>query len=67
MPDDLKPCPYCGRRPRVYHGASKGRYGDSVECDADDCPAPDDRPIWPYVTWDEAVKRWNDHAAGKAA
>jgi hypothetical protein len=65
--DDLTPCPHCKRSPRVYHGAYGGVYGDSVECDCDDFPQPDDAAsfYWHYTSWTEAVRRWNAYAATK--
>ena len=67
MAEELKPCPFCGRKPHVYHGAHGGEYGDSVECDQDDCPQPDsDGPAWHYTSWPEAVRRWNDYATTNA-
>lgn len=56
------PCPYCGRAPNVHHGVHNGQYGASIECGRDDCPEPDDRPGWPYASWQQAVARWNEYA-----
>lgn len=55
----LLPCPVCGKPPRVYHGANGDEYGDSVECDDHD---HDNGTVWPYTSWDEAVRRWNEYA-----
>lgn len=60
---DLPRCPHCGMPPLVYHGAHCGVYGDSIECDRDDCSgAGVDHPVWHYTAWDEAVRRWTEHA-----
>jgi hypothetical protein len=59
--ENLPLCPYCGKPPRVYHGASCGKMGDSIECGEDECPS-DYREPWPYVEWEAAVQRWVDYA-----
>lgn len=65
MSKKLLPCPSCGRQPKVYHGYCGGLYGDSIECD--NCYAGDPMdPVLHYTDWDEAVRRWNDHAAVSA-
>lgn len=68
MDDELLPCPYCHRQPHVHHGVHGDLYGDSIECDRDDCPQPDnDGPVWHYTSWGEAVRRWNEFAANVLA
>lgn len=61
----IRPCPYCGRPPHLYHGVSGRTYGDSLECDRDDCPSPDDQPVWDYTTSSNALRRWNAYAQTK--
>lgn len=62
--DQIKPCPHCGRQPTLYHGVCGDVFGDSLECDRDDCPEPDDfRQPWPYVRYADAVRRWNEYAS----
>lgn len=60
-------CPWCKQPPQLFDCAR----GTTVECDRDECPAPDDAAIrvgWGYL-WDDmaAITRWNEAAATDAA
>lgn len=59
MPDKLLPCPHCGKKPTVYHGCSKGKLGDCVECA--ECDLENNDEVWAYVPWSDAVARWNGY------
>lgn len=40
MNKELKPCPFCGRKPIIEHWSSGGLM-HMVKCNTPDCPIPD--------------------------
>ncbi len=67
MPE-LKPCPFCGRYPKIEYGGHETLWQifHPFESDEDECPiatyADESLGAWMYDTKEEAVDAWNRRA-----
>ncbi len=59
----LKPCPFCGCRPKLY-GPGWGVYGNYVVCEAKRCNVNPCTNSFP--TREKAVSAWNRRAGEEA-
>lgn len=60
MSEELKPCPFCGRKPIIEHWSS-GLVMYMVKCNNPDCPVPEE--FYPKGhKLSEVIAEWNRRA-----